>query len=162
MSIIGSIRSYLWVRKQKKIDPLRYSRILKEKGRTYGSLFIYFPIDKHMFIRSCVTDSGIQKCGLYFKILRFEDDEEYLGEGKVIDLCRISMQEPKYIVGFDETFKLDELQKESLITNLSKKMGNSNVTLWEYMFETMNDGRDYTKEFPELEPFKMPDYSKLN
>ena len=162
-SIPSEIRSFFWVRKQKKKNPLLYSRILKESSETFYDIYGNHPIDENMYIEGFITSAGIQSCGLYFKVKRLEPTDEPSGGAMVYDLCRISMTEPKYIEGYDETFRLNKKQKEKLMDVLKSKYGITEKSLWNHMIDnTINDANYYyPKKIPHIEHLDIPDYTKL-
>ena len=126
------------------------------------------PIDKNMYIVAYLSSIGIPNCGLYFKVIKFDDKvANVFGYGMPLQLCRISMENPNYITGFDETFKLNEIQKIKLVKVLSSYYGPSGKTTWEYIFHVLNHNVhqcyeiDPAPHIPVFVPTDMPDYLKL-
>ena len=163
LDIPSNIRGFLWVRKQKKKNPLLYSKILKESSEYFYEIYGTKPIDEDMYIEGFITSSGIQSCGLYFKVKRLEPTDEQSGGAMVYDLCRISMTEPKYIEGFDETFRLNKKQREKLMEVLKSEYTSSGKTIWDHMIDsTINDANYYYPNIiPHIDHLDIPDYTQL-
>ena len=158
------ISSYFVVKERKRNNPLFYSKILKESDESFSHTFFYHPIDTAMYIEAYVTSSGVQSCGLYFKVLRASFREEHSSGNIVYDLCRISMNEPKYIEGYDETFRLNKKQRERLMEMLKKPFSKeTGETVWDHIIWVLKDAQYYyPKAFPNsFDDLKIPDYTKL-
>ena len=165
MDILSNIK-WLFTRKYVvKSNPLWWSRILNESYNNNWE--VYYPphyIDDSTFIVAYMTTTWVQDCGPYFKIMRREPQYEYPSPNdRIIDLCRISMNEPKYIEGFDETFRLNKKQRERLMEVLQEPMSEYvTTTVWENIQEVMNNvKRLYHKDFQEIKIYDIPDYTLL-
>jgi hypothetical protein len=74
-------------------------------------------------------------------------------------LCRIYIDFPKYITGYNEIGILDDHEKSLLIENLTNNdhpLGNG----WERIFDNFNYANGY-KIQGKIEQTEMPDYTKL-
>ena len=91
------------------------------------------------------------------KIRKFNDETKEL-----LGVCRISVDRPEYIEGYNENMRLEEDVKEEFIEILKEKhFVLTNLTIWEYIFDSWNHESRVLEwgEYYDVQP--MPDYSKL-
>ena len=81
---------------------------------------------------------------------------------ELLGVCRISVDRPEYIEGYNENMRLEEDVKEEFIEILKEKhFVLTNLTIWEYIFDSWNHESRVLEwgEYYDVQP--MPDYSKL-
>lgn len=72
--------------------------------------------------------------GPYLKIMRYTDDRH-----NITHCCRVSMESPKYIIGFDENMKLNKKEKEYFMSLMISKSNIYNDSYWAHAIDYMND-----------------------
>ena len=92
------------------------------------------------------------------KIRKFNDETKEL-----LGVCRISVDRPEYIEGYNENMRLEEDVKEEFIQILKEYRLHHHTewTNWDYFFDTLNHDSKVFNWGVKYEVQPMPDYTKL-
>ena len=116
--------------------------------------------DKGLIVTADIFYKGQPINETFFKVYRthFIDEEKI---NRIIDgVCRISLDCPKYIVGYDENITLTNNEIDRLISGLSD--GNNGE--WKYLLEQTNwaiEALELSNHQYDVNNYPMPDYNLL-
>ena len=82
---------------------------------------------------------------------------------ELLGVCRISVDRPEYIEGYNENMRLEEDVKEEFIQILKEYRLHHHTewTNWDYFFDTLNHDSKVFNWGVKYEVQPMPDYTKL-
>ena len=112
---------------------------------------IFWSDDNHLLITGDIFLKGQPKNDVFFKVYRINDD-------KIEGVCRISINDPHYITGYDENIKLSEDELLKVIKGLSE----DNYIGWRMLLYQTNYYLDAIDSKIQYDlNYSMPDYNEL-
>lgn len=108
------------------------------------------------------------KVGFYFKVIRVDmsDEELFFDERPILEWCRISMERPEYITGYDECMVLTDEQIDRMIEYFNSEYEyyrtKEKESRWFQLLELFDNDYTVTGTDNHIDlTMPMPDYSKL-
>lgn len=106
--------------------------------------------------------------GHYFKVVRVDmsNEEEYFDERDIISWCRISMERPEYITGYDENMTLTNDEIDRMIEKFEERyldyFTENFESNWHRLVDLYDNDFSVSKANSTIDlELPMPDYTKL-
>ena len=112
---------------------------------------------KHMAITADVFMEGQPEDKTFFKVYRLGEEADF---DTIKGVCRISLDKPEYIEGYDSDIKLTNEE----IDEIMEAFSCDNNARWKYLLGTTNislEGKDNINKRFDIDNYQIPNYNLL-